>query len=128
VNKFSSALINIHEVTPRLLLVDPPAPGRPIAVERWHIYVELLADWVEAVLKEAGYKQVSRTNRNGPFARMMAHALEKIEGRSLMRGPAAIAAYLDRAVERRTWAIVRATPLRHGFLRWPKDGRAATEK
>jgi hypothetical protein len=131
VNKFSSALINIHEVTPRLLLVDdpPPARGGPkLAAERWHIYVELLADLVEAFLKEAGYKQVSRTNRNGPFARMMAHALEKIEGRSLMRGPAAIAAYLDRPDKRRVWARVRATPLRHRFLRWPNDGKAATEK
>jgi hypothetical protein len=129
-NKFWSALINIHEVTPRLLLVDdpPPAPGRPKAVARWHIYVELLADWVEAVLKEAGYKQVSRTNRNGPFARMMHQALEKIEGRSPMRGPAAIAAYLDRPVERRIRAMVRAAPLRHRFRRWPEDGKAATEK
>ena len=116
VEVFVPALIEVDEVLPLLLVDDPPPAeaGRPkgtVTMEPWHVYVELLARSVEAVLTAAGYKPVSRTSGRGPFARTMARALEKIEGRSLMCEPAAIAAYLARPPQQRELADIRAKVL-----------------
>jgi hypothetical protein len=111
-DKLSRGLMLVREALEELLPDEPPPPGRhrpkgTWTVQPWHIHIEEMADAVEAVFRADGYAKVSRTVKEGPFARMMAHALKAINGHTLET--ATIAAYLAHPREQRHWAIRYAT-------------------
>jgi hypothetical protein len=108
----------LREVLEALLGKRPPVGrGRPAGtrtVKPWHIHAEVVADSVVAVLRANGHATVSRKAKDGPFARMMAAALQAINGEKYENE--AIVAHFANPRKQRSWAIncasILSPPLR----------------